>query len=329
MNANRVVALAILAAAACGGDNAVQPEPTPSERIEAARNAPDGATYQVIAHVLVTFLKPLVGSEPAGFSIQAQSVGPALFVAVDPATLTPPPVVGDDVTFTVTVMGTTGGMRQAMGIAGWARESQGNSIGPLVQNVSNRADLVSNVTGYETEVIHAAGTITSAFSTSGPGFSASSVSTLGLPADPSLKLRVPTSLALSLDLASGCNFTLDDVPLWRNGATAQLAAWSAFDVQVSGCPAPQVVGAEAGSFTSVDVRFDRLVAATSVDANGSQFTIPGLTVSAAAVNGKTVTLTTTAQTTSSSYTVTVFHTVTDTYGTSLNGAANTASFTGY
>jgi len=329
MNPNRVVALAILAAAACGGDNAVQPDPTPSERIEAARNAPDGATYQVIAHVLVTFLKPLVGSDPAGFSIQAQAAGPALFVAVDPASLTPPPVVGDDVTFTITVMGTTGGMRQAMGIAGWSRESQGTSIGGMVQNVSNRSDLVSNVTGYETELIHAAGTITSAFSTSGPGFGASSVSTVGLPADPSLKLRVPTSLAGSLDLANGCDFVLDNVPLWRTGATAQLSAWSAFDVQVSGCPAPNVAGAEAGSSTSVDVRFDRLVAPTSVDANGSQFTIPGLTVSAAVVNGKIVTLTTTAQSTSTSYTVTVSTTVTDTYGTSINAASNSATFTGF
>lgn len=329
MNPNRVVALAILAAAACGGDKAVQPEPTPSERIEAARNAPDGATYQVIAHVLVTFIKPLFGSDPAGFTIQAQSVGPALFVAVDPATLTPPPVVGDDVTFTITVMGTIGGLRQATGIAGWTRESQGNSIGSIVQNVSNRGDLVSNVTAYETELIHAAGTITGAFSTSGPGFSAASVSTVGLPADPALKLRVPTSLVSSLDLATTCDFTVDLVPMWRNGATAQISAWSAFDVQVSGCPAPNVVGAEAGSSTSVDVRFDRQIAATSVNADGSQFTIPGLTVSAAVVNGKTVTLTTTSQTTSTSYTVTVFHSVTDTYGTGINGAANSATFTGF
>lgn len=329
MNANRVVALAILAAAACGGDNPAQPDPTPSERIEAARNTPDGATYQVIAHVLVTFLKPLVGSDPAGFAIQAQSAGPALFVAVDPASLTPPPVVGDDVTFTITVMGTTGGLRQATGLAGWSRESQGNTIGPIVQNVSNRADLVTNVTGYESELIHAEGAITSGFGASGSGFTASSVSTVGLPADPSLKLRVPTALAGSLDLANGCDFTLDRVPLWRNGATAQLSAWSAFDIQVSGCPAPNVVGAEAISSTSVDVRFDRLVAPTSVNANGSQFTIPGLTVSAAVVNGKTVTLTTTSQTTSTSYTVTVFHSVTDTYGSDINGASTSATFTGY
>jgi hypothetical protein len=83
------------------------------------------------------------------------------------------------------------------------------------------------------------------------------------------------------------------------------------------------------SSTTVDVRFDRLIEPGSVAANGSQFTVAGLTVSGATVSQKAVTLTTTTQTPGLSYTVTVAGTVSDTYGTALNPAANTATFTGF
>lgn len=328
MTANRVIAGALLATVACGGDEAVQPEPTPSEMIAAARAAPDGATYLLVQNVLVTFVKPLVGGEPAGFVVQAQRIGPALFIAVAPAGLAPAPFVGDEVSFTITVMGTAGGMRQATGIAGYQRTSQGNSIGSFVQVVSNRADLVSNVALYETEIVNVSGTATGTFGAAGTGFRQATFSTVGLPSDSSLKVRLPTALATSLDVTAGCDVALDLVPLWRSGTTALLSAWTSFDIAVSNCPAPNVGGAVALSSTSVDVGFDRFVADVSVAPNGSQFTIPGLTVSAASVNGKTVTLTTSTQTQGTSYTVTVAQTVTDTYGTALNGAATSATFLG-
>lgn len=329
MTSNRVVvAAAILAAAACGSEKPVQPEPTPSELIAAARSAPDGATYLVVTNVIVTFVKPLVGADPAGFFVQAERLGPALFIAVDPATLSPVPIIGDEVNFTITTMGTTAALRQATGIAGFQRTSQANSIGGFVQNVSNRADLVSNVTAYESEIVNVSGTATSALTAAGTGFRQANFGTVGLAADPSLKLRLPTTLAADLDLASGCTVALDLVPVWRNETTTQLSAWTSFDIAVSNCPAPNVVGAEALSATSVDVRFDRLISAVSIAADGSQFTVPGLTVSAATVSGRTVTLTTSTQTQGVGYTVTVLNTVTDTYGTALNSAANSAAFTG-
>lgn len=327
---NRVlVTAAILAAAACGSEKPVEPEPTPSEQIAEARGAPDGATFVVVTNVIVTFVKPAVGADPAGFFVQAARLGPALFIAVDPATLSPVPIIGDEVSFTITNMGTTAGLRQAAGITGFQRTSEANSIGGFVQNVSNRGDLVSNVTAYESEIVSVSGTATSALGAAGTGFQQASFSTAGLAADPSLKLRLPTTLATALDLASGCLVTLDLVPMWRNGTTAQLSAWTSFDIIVSSCPAPNVGGSEAMSSTTVDVRFDRLIEPGSVVADGNQFTVPGLTVSGATVFRKTVTLTTTTQTPGLSYTITVAGTVNDTYGTALNPAANTTTFTGF
>lgn len=331
MNAQRLLVTVILATISCGGDNGTQPIPTPSELIAAARAAPDGPTTLPIDSVRVTFVKPLIGGDPAGFFIQAAATGPALFIAVDPASVVPVPVVGDKVSFTISAMGTTagGGLRQATVISVFTRISQGNPITGLVQDVSTRTDLVSNVTAYESELIRAVGTTTSDFGAAGAGYSAGGLGTVGLPADPSLDLRVPTSLATSLDLTSACAVTVDLVPMWRNGATAQVSAWSTSDILVSSCPAPRVAGAEAAASTTVQVRFDRLMLAASVSANGSQFTIPGLTVTAASVSGKVVTLTTSAQTNGNSYTVTVSGTVTDTRGTGLNPAANSAIFSGF
>ena len=331
MNSQRLLAAFILTTMSCGGDNGTEPMPTPSERIAAARAAPDGPTTLPIDSARVTFVKPLIGGDPAGFFIQAGSIGPALFIAVDPASVSPVPVVGDKVSFTISAMGTTAGLRQAtaISISGFTRISQGNSITGLVQDVSTRADLVSSVTSYESELIHLVGTTTTDFGAAGAGYSAGGLSTIGLPADPSLDLRLPTALATSLDLTSGCAVTVDLVPMWRNGATAQVSAWSGSDIQVTSCPAPRVAGAEASSSTSVQVHFDRLIEAGSVSANGSQFSVPGLTVSAASVSGKTVTLTTSAQTNGNSYTVTVAVTVTDTRGTGLNPAARSATFSGF
>jgi hypothetical protein len=81
---------------------------------------------------------------------------------------------------------------------------------------------------------------------------------------------------------------------------------------------------------SVLVTFDRPLDEGSVLANGSQFTIDmGLTVSAAVASGDTVTLTTSSQTPSTSYTVTVADTVTDAAGTGVDSSFNTATFSGF
>src|SRR5690242_540777 len=116
----RQLSLAVIAllAVACRGDHAIHggdpgidgsvpdapgdapPDGAPqSDGIAAARAAADGTALSLaIRGATVTYEKPQIGNpsnDPAGFTIQAVRPGPALFVAVDPATLTPIPAVGD------------------------------------------------------------------------------------------------------------------------------------------------------------------------------------------------------------------------------------------
>ena len=102
---------------------------------------------------------------------------------------------------------------------------------------------------------------------------------------------------------------------------------------MTGCPAPVVTSVVALSATSVRVTFSRNILAASVLTDGSQFTFDnGLTASAAAVSGRTVTLTTTAQAIGTSYTVTVANDavtgVKDLQGTPV-GTPNTGTFAGF
>ena len=61
-----------------------------------------------IDHALVTYVRPAVLPDPAGFFLQAEQTGPAVFVAIDPTTLSTVPAPGDDVSMTVTSVGQRG-----------------------------------------------------------------------------------------------------------------------------------------------------------------------------------------------------------------------------
>src|SRR5450432_3485643 len=58
-----------------------------------------------IDHAFVTYVRPAVSTDPAGFFLQAEQTGPAVFVAIDPSTLSTTPAPGDDVSMTVTSVG--------------------------------------------------------------------------------------------------------------------------------------------------------------------------------------------------------------------------------
>ena len=307
--------------------------PPTSTQIAAARAAADGATSVLVEGAYVTYLKPAIGVDPAGFFIQAERLGPALFVAIDPATLTPVPAVGDVVTFTVTEMGTAGMLRQATMISGWTVLSSGTGVSFLRQDVSAATDLVTNVTDYESELITLAGTISGDFAGAGSGHVAAQLDTASVMGDPNLRLRVPVTLHDALDLARGCTLMVNGTPLWRFNAAAQVSGWVPADITVTGgCPAPRVVRAIAVSSTTVVVTFDRHINPASVLAGGSQFTFSGgLTAVAAMVTGTgtEVTITTTAQTPAASYTVTVASSVRDLLGAGVDVAANSAMFLGF
>jgi hypothetical protein len=302
--------------------------PMTSAEITAARGTADGTGLSLpITLATVTYVKPAIGSptnDPIGFNIQAEKAGPALYVAFDPAMLSPVPAVGDVVRFTITEPRRSAASRWRA-ITGFSRSATGVDVNPLVR------------TDRGADVVTALGNCRRLFDLSSSVDRSRQRHRLRTGPDRddrdrqrrNFAIRIPAALRSSIDLVAGCNFTLNNVPVFRFNAMAQMPAYVASDITLSGCPAPTVASAAAASATQLVVTFSRNVAPGSVMANGSQFTFDnGLTASAATVSGRTVTLTTSAQTGGTAYTVTVANTVTDQQGTAL-GTPNTATFTGF
>ena len=301
----------------------------PSAQIAAVRGAADGAINQPVTGALVTYVAPAVGSDAAGVFVQADATGPALFLAVDPTTLTPAPVAGQNVTFTVTMKATQDGQPRATTITGWTVTSSGNSLTALVQDLSTATDVVTGLDSYDSELVTFTGTIVGAFASSAANHVAAELDTAGVTGNTLLKLRLPTTVRASLDVAGACVVKVGPTPLWRFTTSAEPSGWVAADVTVMSCPAPKLTLAAATAATTVLVTFDRLIDPASVTANGSQFTFDqGLTATAATVSGNTVTVTTGAQT-AIPYTLTVAATVKDTYGKGVDATANSMMFVGF
>jgi hypothetical protein len=295
-----------------------------SAQIAAVRAAASGPINLPIDQATVTYIKPAVGTDLAGFFLQAEQAGPAVFVAVDASLL----VVGDRISLVATEKASFTGLVLVTAISSLTINARGAPVEPLRADVST-VDLPAFLNEYDSELISISGTLLTTFAGAGTGHVSSSLSTIGTPSGTSLQLRVPIPLQDQLDLDRNCDVTAE-APLWRFNTTAQPSGWVPEDITILSCPAPKVLSAAAQSPTSVSVRFDRRIAPASVQANGSQFTFNnGLAASAATVQTREVVLTTNLQTGGQSYTVTVNTSVTDTRGTPVNGTANTATFSGY
>jgi hypothetical protein len=316
---------------------------TSSGQIAAVLAASDGtiAPPLPIENTFVTYIKPLLGTDVAGFFLQSEPDGPAIFVS--DTTALEMVQVGDRVTLQVTNKVTTSGIRTASGVSTLTIISRGHPVQNLrdaprpglVSDHSAAADVQTALTNYESEIIRLTGTIAAASSASGARHVAFNITTAGVTtASNNLRLRVPDTLPDEIDLVQTCQFTLKAGPMWRftAGTTnqAQPSAYFASDLQLFGCPAPRVLTAIAASPTQVVVTFDRRIDPATILATGEQFAFSGgLTALAVQVNGRQLTLTTSTQAGGTNYTLTVANTVKDLSGTSVSGTANTATFRGY
>ncbi|MFY0528498.1 chitobiase/beta-hexosaminidase C-terminal domain-containing protein [Archangium gephyra] len=308
-----------------------------SAQIATIRSRANGAISEFIDYALVTYTKPNTGattgtsSDPAGFFLQSEKNGPAIFVAVDPTTLSPAPKVGDRVRLRATEKGTSSGLVRItkLDTASFTVHSSGESVEFLVNDVSS-IDLAAAVADYESELITLSGTVANDFTAAGTGHVGANVVTLGNPdINTNLRLRLTTAVQSASEVAQGCSVTVT-APLWRFTAQAQPSAWAPGDLDVLSCPGPKVTSASAASSTSVTVSFDRTIDPASVLANGSQFTFDnGLVASAATVSGRQVQLTTSTQAAGTAYAVTVASSVKDSLGSGVQPTANTATFTGF
>lgn len=311
-------------AADCSFDDAAC-KASPSTQIGDVRDAADGSGLSLpIEGAIVTYVKPALGQDPAGFFIQAERAGPALFVAPEEV---PEVAVGDVVSLIVTEKVTSAGQPRAIAIEGFTIDANGEDVEGLVQDVTAAADLVSALGSYDSELVELDATITSAFTGAGAPAVAATIATTGLPAEPGLRFRLDGALRDTLDLASGCVVSIGPTPLWRFNDIAQPSVWAGDEVEITSCNAPRLLLANAPAATTVVLTFDRRIAPGSVQA-GDFAVDNGLGVTAAAVDARTVTLTTEAQTAQTAYTVTVTG-VTDTLDTAIDAAADDSSFTGF
>jgi hypothetical protein len=323
----------------CDKDNFVNADPpvstnygtaqviSTSDQIQAVRDSGSGP----IQGAYITYLKPTMGSEGAGFTVQAAQAGPALFVAVDPGTLVPSPALGDRVSFNVTSVETVNEMKRATAIEGYTRLSLGNSILGLIQNVSAVSDLVSAVGNYESELITITGTLSGPFTAdpAGSGFVIAPIDTAGINTGTRVQIRMQESLKNALGLFQGCNVTVTGTPLWRYQTWAQASVWLPSELSAT-CP-PRVSSAASTSPTSVVITFDQDIDGNTVNTSpATQYTFTGGTLTASAAtlsSSRQVTVSTSTQTQGTIYQVTVTG-VRGIFGHLVEPPNNTATFTG-
>ncbi len=309
---------------------------TASAQLAAVRapSLPEGPISVFIDKALVTYVKPGVGSaasDAAGFFLQAETRGPALFV-LDTGALPTALRPGDRVSLLATQKSTVNGQVRVTGFGDFVVHSRGEPVAPLLTEAST-VDLVTRLGEFESESLRVSGTVSSVFGGSGSGHMQASLATVGVPSSPNLKLRLTTAVLEALqaqaNLEPGCAVTVT-APLWRFNAVAQPSAWTQSDIQVVRCPGPRVTEALAQSGTSVVIRFSRDLQAGSVLSNGSQFTFShGLSATGATVLGpREVRVNTSAQGNGQLYTVTVASTVRDLLGTGMDAAGRSKDFTG-
>ncbi|MEO7110569.1 MAG: hypothetical protein ABI183_09040 [Polyangiaceae bacterium] len=290
-----------------------------------------------IDHALVTYVRRAVAPDPAGFFLQAEQTGPAVFVAIDSSSLSPAPVAGDDVSMTVTSVTNVASLHEILAVSGFKINSHGNAIAPLLRHVSTSTDLVTKLDNYESEYIELDGFVAEKFGGSGGSVSAEITTAAFASPTSTLQLRLPPDVQTHFDIQAACQFSLTG-NMWRFGKNAEPSGWENADLTTMECNAPKVFSAVGASPTTVNVVFDRNIGASSLLAAGSQFAITdtadagaGPTVSGAVLQSdlRTVTLTTSTQNALEPLTVTVASTLEDVLSKGVDATHNTANFVGF
>jgi hypothetical protein len=198
-----------------------------SAEIMAVRDNPSGSTGQTISGALVTYVQPAIGNDPAGFYLQAEQTGPALFVAVDPSLLSPVTAVGDVVSFVVDSAVSTATGVQVDAISNYVSTSRNNSTDPYLQAEVIGEPLSVVWSDYENELILADGTIDSAWQFAGIGFQSSGLYT---PAGETVEFRIPDSLHATFNPAQGCPISVSGTPLTSRVGVPQIRAWDISEI---------------------------------------------------------------------------------------------------
>jgi len=277
---------------------------------------------------VVTYVRPdFGGNDGPGMYVQESNTGPAIFVQGAQAGSI---AVGDRVSFTATETEVVEGRIEISAITGLVESGTG---AVATQNFANDDQLVLGILDRESEMQRTTVTLTGDVTgNAGGAFRKATATTTALVVAPTnISVRLSAPVLAAADLRTGCIVTVES-PMGRAtfaATEAQFTAWELSQiVSATECLAT-VEGATATDATTVAVTFSRSVDPASVLANGSQFSIAGLTVTAATVSGSVVTLTTETQGSGTDYTVEVSTTVLDAFGSLYDESASTAAFQGF
>ncbi|HIE71485.1 MAG TPA: hypothetical protein EYP98_15650, partial [Planctomycetes bacterium] len=221
-------------------------DPAAGQQIAAIRSAEAGAINLAVGTVMVTVARPEHGRDVAGFFVQANPTGPAIFVAHNPAANGIQ--AGTLLSFTATECADSYGQRIVTSLIDLVLSGQGN-VGDMLQDVNAADDLESALGDYEAEYLGADVTLTGGMGFAGNSFSGAPISTAGMP-DSGLILRLPDTLQTRLQLVEGCSLTIKG-PMWRYRDTAQLSAYRREALRNIECPATALTEELAMSSTEV------------------------------------------------------------------------------
>ncbi|WP_375742802.1 lamin tail domain-containing protein [Corallococcus interemptor] len=329
-----------IAANTCTPSSVTTPLADTSGQIAAFITAPAGAltTPLPVSGAFVTFIKPEVAgsaaTEAAGFFLQAEANGPAMFVR-DSASTTAV-AVGDRVTLNVTEKEIISGLNVAKTVTDLTVVSKNHGVWSLDTATPAGLKVDANAVStfedggttslYESRLVTVSGKL-EAGNGSGAAFTGFPLITTGEQSPSPLLLRVPSTLATDLDLALGCDVAVPTGVVWRFNAAPQVSVFAPEQLTVTSCPAPKLTEARPLSGTEVRLTFSRKIDAASVEAADFGIT-PSVAVSAATTTGNQVALTTGDLTAGTQYTVTVNGEVKDLAGKAVDATAKTATFTG-
>jgi hypothetical protein len=282
-----------------------------------------------IPQVLITYVKPSIEGDFAGFFVQSAPEGPALFVGVDPNLSGTRLAVGDRVSFRVLEMSDIAGLPMAAFIDSVVIHRRGEDARTLLQDITYIGDITYNPYLYAAELVSVAFAIEADVAPDGSGFVTGQVATGGISGDARLRLRMPESLQDVAALEPGCALTLSATPLWRYWDESHLLAYTLADLRQVDCPAPRIVDVTAETSTQVRIVLSRGLNASSVRPDGAQFVFDnGVTATAATVDGRVVTVTTTPQADGQLHTLTIAASVQDVFGKGMAAPGNSFQFVG-
>lgn len=218
---------------------------------------------------VVTFVRPAIGSEPAGFFLQNLPDGPAVFVTADLG-LTPALRPGEILDFDVTEVADLGGMRVVTSVTEAPelplRRSTLADVGALEREVSGVVGLGDEPEMFAGELVSAVVTVESfeggvvdSFDVFGASTEASSSAALGF--------RAPFGVAAGLGLdgprAAGCQVRVGPLPVWRVADEGSdrlfftsydpTGAFMTRRFEILSCPSPRLVSA---SLTPTELRLE-------------------------------------------------------------------------